>query len=170
MAGHAAAANALRITADMPGEIVLRPLLPWVGNTTSAPHAGCCQIWWDAVCLFMTAPTCLRSRSACFHLRGDGMMGWGAGDGEGSGEGVPPEGGGGGSVLECGQGGDCLIMMHLCKLCRPYGGGDAHGVDHRGVLIPGAAIVAVADPHGLAVSEAGSRGEAHGRGGGSFAF
>ena len=61
-------------------------------------------------------------------------------------------------------------MMHLCKLCRPYGGGDAHGVDHRGVLIPGAAIVAVADPHGLAVSEAGSRGEAHGRGGGRLLF
>jgi hypothetical protein len=64
-------------------------------------------------------------------------------------------------VLECGQGSDCLIMMHLSELCCPDCGGDAHGVDHRGVLIPGAAIVAVGDPDGLAVSEAGSRGEAH---------
>jgi len=52
-------------------------------------------------------------------------------------------------------------MVGLSELCCPYGGWDAHGVDHRGVLIPGAAIVAVADPDGLAVSEAGSRGEAH---------
>ena len=80
-------------------------------------------------------------------------MGWGAGDGEGSGEGVPP--GGGGSVLECGEGSDCLIMVNLSELRRPDCGGDAHGVDHRGVLIPGAAIVAVADPHGLAVLKAG---------------
>ena len=40
---------------------------------------------------------------------------------------------------------------------------DTHRVHHRGALIPGAAIVTVGDPYGLAIGEAGSRGEAHGR-------
>jgi len=53
--------------------------------------------------------------------------------------------------------------MNLSELCRPYGGRDAHGVNHSGILIPGAAVVTVGDPHGLAVLEAGGRGEAHRR-------
>ena len=69
---------------------------------------------------------------------------------------------GGGSVLPPADGaGGNLIGVYLSELRRPYGGRDAHGVDHRGVLIPGGAIVTVGDPDGLAVSEAGSRGEAH---------
>jgi len=53
--------------------------------------------------------------------------------------------------------------MNLSELCRPYGSGNAHGVNHSGVLIPAAAVVTVGDPHGLAVLEAGSGREAHRR-------
>ena len=67
------------------------------------------------------------------------------------------------SIFEGGEFGDCLIMVNLGKLCRPYAGGDARGVNHRGALIPGGAVVTVGDPDGLAILEAGSRGEAHGR-------
>ena len=66
-----------------------------------------------------------------------------------------------GSVLECGEFGDRLIMVNLSELCCPYGSRDAHGVDHLRALIPGCAIVTVGDPDGLTVSEAGSRGESH---------
>ena len=64
-------------------------------------------------------------------------------------------------MLECGQSSDCLIMMHLGELCCPDCGGDAHRVDQIGILIPGAAVVTVGDPDGLAILEAGGRGEAH---------
>ena len=54
--------------------------------------------------------------------------------------------------------------MYLSELCCPYGGRDARGVHQIGALIPGAAVVTVGDPDGLAILEAGSRGEAHGSG------
>ena len=38
---------------------------------------------------------------------------------------------------------------------------DSHRVHQIGALIPGAAIVTIGDPYGLAIGEAGSRGEAH---------
>ena len=61
--------------------------------------------------------------------------------------------------------GSDLIGVCLSELRRPYGGRDAAGVDQIGVLIPGAAIVAVGNPDGLAITKAGSGGKTHDEGG-----
>ena len=48
--------------------------------------------------------------------------------------------------------------MGISELRRPAGGRVPHGVSQT---IEGAAIVTVGNPDDLAISEAGSRGEAH---------
>ena len=51
-----------------------------------------------------------------------------------------------------------VVSVGIGKLCRPDGGRVTHGVSDTVELT---AIVAVGNPDGLAVSKAGSRGEAH---------
>ena len=63
----------------------------------------------------------------------------------------PPANGAGGHVLPKG----------LCPLGGDDGGRVTHGGGDGGKL---AAVVAVTNPHGLAVGKAGSGGEAHGSG------
>ena len=62
-------------------------------------------------------------------------------------------------VGEGGEGGDGIIMMHLCKLRRPDRGRHpivgAEAVERFVVIL-------ASDPHGLAVTKAGCLGEDHG--------
>jgi hypothetical protein len=57
------------------------------------------------------------------------------------------------------------MSVCLSELGGPGGGRYARGMNQIGAVVPGAAIVTVGDPDGLAITKAGSGGKTHDEGG-----